>query len=150
MSDHTALRNRDTLAGAIFTCLGIATVAIGAGYPLGSTARMGPGFFPVCLGIALTMVGIAIAARSFRGSEQIEGIRLRPLVSVLGAVVVFAASLQSLGIFIASTLLVVISSFGSESFRLGPALVLGIALATMATVVFVWGLGMAVPVWPMR
>lgn len=148
MGSGKALLNDDMVAGLIFTILGVGTVLIGIGYPLGSAARMGPGLFPTCAGAALALSGIAISARSFKRGEAIAGIHLRPLISILGSVVVFGLTLQPLGILAASVLLVVISSLASEQFHVRSVVVLSVVLAVAVALVFVWGLGMPVPVWP--
>ena len=64
----------DSLAGALFVLIGLGVVLVAGDYPAGDTARMGPGYFPRLLGIALAMLGIAVMAMSLRGhAESITG-----------------------------------------------------------------------------
>ncbi len=60
------IRNpRDFWAGAIYLVLAIVVLWIGRGYPQGSSARMGPGYFPVALGSILAVFGaVSIGGRS--------------------------------------------------------------------------------------
>ena len=48
---------KDFFAGLLFIAFGIAAIAIGSNYPLGTAARMGPGYFPRILGILLIALG---------------------------------------------------------------------------------------------
>ena len=55
---------KDFFSGLMFTVLG-GGFAIGASqYSLGSGAKMGPGYFPLILGVLLGILGIAIAVKS--------------------------------------------------------------------------------------
>lgn len=42
--------NKDFLAGLLFALIGGFAVALARGYPMGTTMRMGPGYFPTVLG----------------------------------------------------------------------------------------------------
>ena len=68
---------------------------IGRNYPQGSSARMGPGYFPTALGAILAIFGVVSIGRSFlRPGEAISAFAWRPLVLVLGSVVLFALLLD--------------------------------------------------------
>ena len=47
-------------SGALFIVVGVGAVALSLEYKLGTPARMGSGFFPLCLGIILTGLGIIL------------------------------------------------------------------------------------------
>ena len=57
---------KDFFAGVLFVAVGIAAIVIAANYPLGTAARMGPGYFPRILGILLILLGCALALRALR------------------------------------------------------------------------------------
>ena len=68
----------------------ILAIVIASNYTLGTAARMGPGYFPRILGILLIVLGVVIALRALRvRGEAMPRFRLRPLVVVLGSVVLF-------------------------------------------------------------
>ena len=92
------IRNpRDFWSGVLFTLLGVGALAIGSQYTLGTAARMGPGYFPRILGILLIVLGVAIALRALRvRGEAMPRFRVRPLVVVLGSVVLFGAIVRPL------------------------------------------------------
>jgi hypothetical protein len=48
---------KDFLGGALMLVLGLATAMQATSYDIGSLRRMGPGFFPLSLGIILGVVG---------------------------------------------------------------------------------------------
>ena len=57
---------RDFLAGLLFVAIGIATVIGASDYPLGTIRNIGPGYYPILLGIALTLLGGAIAFKGLK------------------------------------------------------------------------------------
>ena len=55
---------KDFFSGVLFMGVGVA-FALGAGnYSVGTGARMGPGYFPLMLGILLAVLGIVITFQS--------------------------------------------------------------------------------------
>jgi putative Ca2+/H+ antiporter (TMEM165/GDT1 family) len=56
----TLVKKRDFYAGGLMTLLGAAVTLDSMTYSLGSLTHMGPGMFPLMLGIALTFVGVLI------------------------------------------------------------------------------------------
>jgi hypothetical protein len=57
---QTLLRKRDFYAGGIMTLLGAGVTLDSMTYTLGTLTHMGPGMFPLMLGVALTFVGVLI------------------------------------------------------------------------------------------
>jgi hypothetical protein len=60
---------RDYYAGGLMMLLGVGAVIVGSGYNMGTLVRMGPGFFPVALGVILVVMGILIAGASLGSTE---------------------------------------------------------------------------------
>ena len=56
----TLLKKRDFYAGMIMTVLGAAVTLDSLTYTLGTLTHMGPGMFPLMLGVTLTFVGVLI------------------------------------------------------------------------------------------
>ncbi len=140
---------KDFFAGVMFVAFGVAAIAIGSGYPLGTAARMGPGYFPRILGILLIVLGLVIALRGLKlhGSPISFG-SPKPMAIVLGSVVLFGALSLYIGLILAGVMLIVVSSAGSSEFRWKEALVSGVVLSVGAVLVFIWGLGLQFSVWP--
>jgi hypothetical protein len=144
------IRNpKDFAAGLMFIAFGVAAIAIGAGYPLGVAARMGPGYFPRILGLLLIAFGIALTLRALRNNgARITLESPRPLLIVLGSVVLFGLTVEHLGLVVATILLIMVSSAASTEFRWKEALVSSIVLAALSVAGFIWGLGLQFSVWP--
>lgn len=145
------IRNhRDFRAGAMFVVIGVAFAAFSQSYALGTPARMGPGFFPTMLGVLLALLGAAIVVRSLAAGERkpMEKVRWRPLVLILLSVLVFAIGLPRLGVVVSIALLVGISSLAAEDFRWKETLASIAVLIALSWLVFVKGLDLQFPVWP--
>ena len=145
-----SIRNpKDFWAGALFIGIGIGTIIVGSKYALGTAARMGPGYFPRILGILLIVLGGILALRAMRTvGEPMPQFRWRPLVIVLGSVVLFGAIVHTAGIALSTIILIVLASAASREFRPLEALISGVLLAILSVGVFVIGLQLQLPIWP--
>jgi hypothetical protein len=104
---------------------------------------MGPGYFPIILGFLLMMTGGITAARGiWLKGEGIKISSIRPLLMVSSAVLSFAFLLRPCGLILAILALVFIGCLGNREFRLRDVVGLFILLAVIATVLFVYALGL--------
>jgi hypothetical protein len=151
---------RDFFAGLMFTAVGIGFAVGATSYEVGSAARMGPGYFPLMLGVLLAILGAIIILQSFTkggpGGDKIGAFAWRPLGFVLGANLAFGALLVGLpsigfppmGLIVAIYALVLIASFAQPGFQLRSTLILATLLAAGSYVAFVKMLSLQFPVWP--
>jgi NADH:ubiquinone oxidoreductase subunit 2 (subunit N) len=140
---------KDFIAGLMFVAIGIAAIVIATNYTLGTAARMGPGYFPRILGILMIVLGAVIALRSLRTQgAPLPGWKWRPVLVVLGSVIVFGMIVNFAGIVLSTILLIVMSSAASREFRPKEAAISGILLAALAVGVFVIGLKLQIGIWP--
>ena len=144
-----SIRNhKDFYSGLIFIFFGALAVVVARNYPMGSTLRMGPGYFPTLLGSVLAILGFLITARAlWLDGEAIEPLAPRPMALVLGAVLAFALLIERTGLVLATVALVVLSRL-SEEFRLGEVAALSVLLAALGVAVFVYGLGLPFSIGP--
>ncbi|HTN48485.1 MAG TPA: tripartite tricarboxylate transporter TctB family protein [Burkholderiaceae bacterium] len=146
------IRNaQDFWSGVLFAAFGAFFIIFAREYDMGSAARMGPAFFPTMLGGLLVLLGILVGARSLAagaGDGKISRFHFKPLLLVLGAVIAFGVLLRPGGLLVALAALVGISSLGGDQFRLRDVVLLTILLALLVLAVFIWGLGMTIPVLP--
>lgn len=144
------IRNpRDFYAGLLFVAFGIAALVMSQAYPLGSAARMGPGYFPRLLGVLLVVLGGLQAVISFRAATPVKlEWNWRPLAILLFGVALFILLAPWLGIVIAGLVLVFISSAAGREFSWREALIAGLIQGVIAGLLFVYGLGVPLPVWP--
>jgi len=142
---------KDFWSGVMFLAIGLAFVGFAQRYELGTAQRMGPGYFPTVLGGLLAILGLVIAirglAREERGGE-IEPFHFGTLALVLGAVALFALLLRPAGLVAALLVLIGVSAYASHEFRVREVIPLALVLVALVLSVFIWGLGMVVPVWP--
>lgn len=140
---------KDFLAGLLFVTVGIAAIVLASNYTLGTAARMGPGYFPRILGILMITLGAVLALRSLRvNGPPLPGWKWRPVIVVLGSVVVFGAIVNYAGLVLSTILLIAMASAASHEFRPKEALISGILLAILAVGVFVIGLKLQIGIWP--
>ena len=71
----------------------------------------------------------------------------RPLFWVSGGIALFALTLESLGLVVASLLLVMVARRAEPTLSVTGALALWCGLLLLSLLVFVWGLGTPFPVW---
>ena len=145
-------KNReDFWSGLMFAVTG-AGFAIGAtSYSMGHSARPGPGYFPLGLGLLLAIIGVAIVLKSLFASsteEPLSPFRWRPLVIVVAAILVFALALPRLGMIVTLPLLIVVISTASDQFRWRDVVVNCAVLTLGSWAVFIKGLQLTIPVWP--
>jgi hypothetical protein len=142
---------KDFWSGVLFIAFGAFALIYGTKYTLGTAARMGPGYFPRILGILLVVLGGVILFRSFRvQGTPVPRWKLRPTLLVIGGVILFGYIVQPLGIALSTVLLIVLASAASHEFRPKEAVISGVALAALASLVFIVGLGVQLPIWPFQ
>jgi putative tricarboxylic transport membrane protein len=142
--------SQDFWTGCAFVAFGAATVALAREYPLGSAARMGPGYFPTVLGALLAGIGLLVLLKSLTSTAGGEVGRLHPwlLLRVLIAVAAFAVLLNPLGLVLTAVVVVMLAASAGHEFRFGEALADATALALLSYLLFIWGLNQPLPVWP--
>ena len=142
---------KDFWSGVLCMGFALAAIVLGRNYPMGTPAAMGPGMFPMILGGCLGLLGLTCSIRAMRPGKAVAHVaRLqpRPVLLVLGGVVAYGVTLPRLGLVAASMLLVVISRLAAPGFRWLEVTVFGAILTLGCVLVFVVGLKMPVPVWP--
>ncbi len=155
---------RDFFAGLMFFVVG-AIFALGAmnNYTVGNAARMGPGYFPMLLGILLAILGIAIVFYSMvhnplhgEDGDKIGPWAWKPIGYVLGANLAFGVLLgglpsikfPSFGLIAAIYALTLVASRAGEGFKLRDVLILATILAAGSYLAFIVLLKLQIPVWP--
>jgi putative tricarboxylic transport membrane protein len=144
------IRNQQDLAAGLFL-IAVAMVAryFAADLAMGRLVRMGPGYLPTVLSWILAGLGVLIAARGFlTDGPRLESWAWRPLLALLGALVAFGLLLQDAGLAIAIIVTTGISSLAARGADVVTVLILGIALAALSTVLFIWLLGLPLTIWP--
>lgn len=146
------LRNRqDFWSGVMFTAIGLGFAFQATQYSMGTSGRMGPGYFPFWLGICLAILGavVALGALSPKATETtVEKFDFKILFIIIGSVVLFGVLLQPLGLYLSLFLLVLISSLASHEFSWRVSLANSVFLVVFCWIAFIKGLGLIFPLWP--
>ena len=143
---------RDFWSGLLFLLVGLAFAWGATEYNFGSSARPGPGYFPFGLGVLLAVLGAMVLFKAVTiespDGDPIGAIAWRSLLVIVGAIVMFGLALPRLGLVATLPLLIFVTSLASDEFHWRDALISAVVLTTGSWVIFVWGLKLTIPVWP--
>lgn len=151
---------KDFFAGLMFTIVGIAFAWGATTYSVGTGARMGPGYFPLMLGILLAVLGVIVIFTALTietvDGEPVGKIAWRPLGFIIGSNLVFGVllgglptfGLPAMGLIAAIYALVLIAGLAGEHYSLKASLILATILAVGSYVAFVVLLKLQFQVWP--
>lgn len=150
----------DFYSGLMFTGVGIAFAWGATNYTVGSSVRMGPGYFPLLLGILMALVGLLVTWKALQGTngvtEKIGKWAWRPLFYVIAANVVFGVllagvrgvGLPAFGLIVGIYALTFVASMAQADWKASTTFFLATALAIGSYLVFVLALKLQFPVWP--
>ncbi|MFH1602649.1 MAG: tripartite tricarboxylate transporter TctB family protein [Pseudomonadota bacterium] len=131
----------DFFAGLMFVAFGVFTFYMAHKYSMGTTGRMGPGYFPRGIGAIMTFLGAALTVRSLNvDGEKVGPFPWRALIMLSIALSAYAY-LMSVGGFIpALVALILFSSLSGGEFNLREVAVLTIMLIIGAWALFIYAL----------
>ncbi|WP_349631853.1 tripartite tricarboxylate transporter TctB family protein [Bradyrhizobium iriomotense] len=140
----TLLRKRDFYAGMAITLLGCA-VALDSSinYNLGTLARMGPGMFPLMLGIVLAVVGGLIIGTAVTSPLDPEDCFLPKdkhwwaWSCILGGPILFVIFGERFGFLPATFACVFVSACGDRAATLKGSLILALGVSVVGSFLFV-------------
>lgn len=151
---------KDFFSGLMFMGVGGAFAWGATTYNVGEGARMGPGYFPLMLGILLAVIGAAITFTSLvveaEGGGKIGKWAWKPLFFIILANVVFgillaglpSIKLPAMGMIVAIYALTFIASMAEAGWKFKTTLILATVLAIGSYLAFVVALKLQFPVWP--
>ncbi len=151
---------KDFFAGLAFMGVGVAFAWGATTYKVGTAARMGPGYFPLMLGVLMAIIGVVITFKALvveaEGGDKIGKWAWRPLFYIIAANVAFGVLLTGLrgiglpafGLMVAIYALTFICSMAQAGSKFKPTLILATVLAVGSYLVFVKALALQFPVWP--
>ncbi len=159
--------HKDFFSGLMCMCIGVAFAWGASGYTIGSGAHMGPGYFPLVLGILLATLGgmmtfKALVVETLDG-DKVGRFAWKPLFFIIAANLVFGAMLGGLHIVVGGQdivqlpplglvagifALTFIASLAGDTFKFKEVLVLAIVLAALSYLAFILLLKLQFPVWP--
>ena len=151
---------RDFFSGVLFCAFGVAFAWGATTYNVGSGARMGPGYFPLIVGILIAIMGAAITFKTMTvetaDGEPVGKIAWKPLIFIIGANLMFgvllgglpSVGLPPMGLIVAIYALTFIAGLAGDKFSFKASAVLATLLAVGSYLAFVVALKLQFPVWP--
>lgn len=132
------------IAGFVFVAFGLLGLCFSLDYPMGSATQMGPGYYPFCLSLILTSLGVLAVVRglAIRNEDPFAPWRIVPLILVLGGVVLFGLFVEHFGLVPAIIALLVSACLTQLRERPIETVVLAAILTAIAVGLFIYGLGM--------
>lgn len=138
---------KDFWTGIIYVAVGAFFLLVSRDYPMGSSLKMGPAYFPTALSSLLIFIGIISLARSFiQPGTPIGQFTFRGLLLVITATMLFGLIVRGAGLIIALPALVMVSAYASIKFRWLESLALAAGLTIFCVLVFLKGLGVPLPI----
>jgi hypothetical protein len=151
---------KDFYSGLMFMVVGIAFAWGATTYTIGEGARMGPGYFPLMLGILLAALGAFINFEA-RVVETADGEPIgkwawKPLVFIIAANLLFgillgglpSVRLPAMGMIIAIYGVTIISELAGDEFNWKEVIILSTILAIGSYLAFIVLLKLQFQVWP--
>lgn len=139
----------DVLAGAVFVLIGGAFVVGSLGHELGTPLRMGPGFFPLMVGAITVALGLAVVVKGLVAGEVLTFgvVPWRAVAAIVLAILFFGFTVRRLGFVPASAGTAFLTTMASSRIRLRTAAAVTAGLTVAATLIFVVGLRVPIPLW---
>jgi len=139
---------QDAGAAVVFMVIGLAGAYLGSDLAFGTSARMGPGYFPIILSWTIFAIGVIVGLRGLTiEGPAIEPVQLRPLLVIIAAIVAFGYLVERLGLAITAALLTVLAGYARRDVSLWETLLLAAGLAVFSVALFVYGLSQPFPAW---
>lgn len=151
---------KDFFSGLMFMVVGVAFAWGASSFTIGSGARMGPGYFPLVLGILLAVLGGVITFKALV-VETVDGDKIgafawKPLVFIILANLVFGAMIGGLpsihlppmGLIAGIFALTFIAALAGDEFKWKEVVVLATILAITSYLAFIKLLNLQFAVWP--
>lgn len=139
----TTINKTDAIAGGFFILVGLLFGAQSLGMEIGTSLRMGPGYFPLLLAGLLIVLGGLILASSFKSvAEEMSANAWRGMLFILPAPVFFGLTVRGLGFVPSIFFTTLIAAMASFKMKLPAALLLSVAVTFFCTLVFSYALGL--------
>lgn len=151
---------KDFFSGLLFIAVGVGFAWGATTYKVGEAARMGPGYFPLMLGILLAVLGIVVTFNALvvetEDGDKIGSIAWKPLFFIILANLIFGVLLGGLpgiglpymGLIAAIIALTFIAALAGDEFVFKEVLILAVILAVTCYVTFIVMLKLQFPAWP--
>jgi hypothetical protein len=145
------LARPDVLSGLLFIAIAAFGLWLSRHYPVGTALRMGTGYVPRLLCWILLGLGVIVLIQGMRPTAlplSPSPMAWRAVLSVTAALVTFGLSLERLGLVAAIVLLTGIGALATSALRPLETALAALGLIALCWAIFIFGLGLTIPVWP--
>lgn len=151
---------KDFASGVMFMVVGAAFAWGATKYSLGTGARMGPGYFPLMLGVLLALFGLVITFNSLViervGGDKIGKWAWKPMGYIIGANLLFGLclggippiGLKPLGLMVGIYVCTFVASMAEPGWKVKNTFILATGLAILSYLAFIKLIKLQFPVWP--
>lgn len=141
-------RRRDIACGLVFATLGL---GFGAGawwtLPVGRAVSMGPGYFPVVLGIVLASLGVVIIVKAAaEAGSKLPPVAWTGISLIIGAVLAFGLCVRGAGLAPSLLVATFMAAMATRKMSVTGAAVLSVLLTVFNVGIFVFALRLPYPV----
>ena len=159
-----SVRNPKLWVGLILLATGAFVAWHATQYDLGTLRRMGPGYFPLLLGVSQCVLAIVIMLTSdeqptpspdvtsaeSKASKNLQTddswrSHLRAFVFVLGAIVLFASMIRHAGFAPATAMATLVAGLAEPDNSILDIVLLAVGVTIVASLIFVVALGVPIP-----
>ena len=123
------------IGGLVIIGLGLSAIVGSLSYPLGTMRSIGPGYFPLGLGILIVLLGLAFLWEARLTARFAGPVALRGLIAVAAAMAAFGLLIERAGAFAAVVALVGIAGLAEPHYRIVPTAVVAAGLCVFLAVV---------------
>ena len=140
---------KDLLAGLIFILIGAGAFYLAHDYEIGTPLNMGPGFFPALVGVILMVLGACSIFVGFRRekADPIVKLNIEPLLLISAGGLSFSFLVDRAGLVAAIAALLFFGCFRRLLTNPIEVILTYAVLTVFSVAVFVYGFGMAMPVF---
>jgi hypothetical protein len=133
----------NVICGALLVATGAFFAIQSYSLDLGTTLRMGPGYFPLLLSAVLIILGAVVVIQAIRvQGEPMEPLAWRGMLFILPAPIFFGLTVRGLGFVPSIFLTAFIACFASHRMTVLHAILLSVLLTAFSVGVFSYGLGL--------
>lgn len=146
-------QKKDYYAGGLMVLIGVGSILEARHYNLGTLFHMGPGFFPIILGVTMTGIGllIALAAATAPATEgdllHMPNPQWRAWGCILAGPILFIILGNYGGLVPATFACVFVSALGDKDSTLKNSLILATGITVFGVLLFSYLLQVSMPMW---
>lgn len=161
LSARSPQRKKQLLAAGLYAGIGIVFLSSALSYEMGPLRQMGPGYFPTIMAVLLLLIAAAITLRAFdfprlRDARQVEEaraeptfrVRPRPLFFVIGSILLFGFTVETIGLALALFLLVVVCRLAEREGSFVSSIASSVVITMIAILIFHTVIGVPIALWP--